>query len=102
MKETEESPDFEGYVTGAIPDADDEQHGTILAESHANKMVNRCSIQVTAETVIRRMEEGRYQASSFSEIRMHDYLRVWFTSDFRETQSDQATAGKVEVFAIPP
>lgn len=101
---TNTKADFAGFITNIRPKKSDEGNSTIFAESHANKLVHRCVIEVTSATIISRWDGRKYLTIRFEEIVLKDKIQAWFFHKATEPYPEKGTAQKVVVshVAFPP
>ena len=97
VNNTNAKADFTGFITNVQTKEIYEGNNIIFAESHANKMVHRCVIEVTAATIISRWDGNKYLPIRFEEILVKDKIQAWFFQKATEPYPEKGTAQKVVV-----
>ena len=83
-------PDFSGFITGI-----DLGGGRINVESHADKLVHRHVVTVTKETVILRRQGEKDRPETIDNLRVKDWVKLWFNESRRQPYPTEVTAQKI-------
>ena len=89
--------DFTGYVTHIKLHKNGSGNYSILAESHANKLVHRCLIEVTDKTTFFILDGETYQPSNPKKLKLKDQIQVWF---YHPTNNSIREYGKAKQVVI--
>lgn len=93
--------DFGGFIT-AFESGPGSALNTIYAESHADKLVHRCEIEVNSETTLLRWDGQELKSIPFDQIRKLDKIKVWFVNASTEPFPKKGIARKIIVATAIP
>ena len=96
-----EKADFTGFITDI---QSNEKPGSrfLFAESHADKLVHRCQIEVTSKTAIYRWDGVQENPISFDSIYPKDKIKAWFYHPSEKPYPAKGKAQKIIVATAIP
>jgi len=89
--------DFNGFITGINVIDNKDIVGSIAAESHADKIVDKYVVTITKDTTIFRLVDGDYQEISFDDLETQQWLQIWFDGPVAESWPMQAKAMQIVI-----
>lgn len=89
--------DFTGYVTHIKLHQNRSGIHTISAESHADKLVHRCLIKVTNNTMFFKLEGETYHPSGPDKLKLKDQIQVWFFKPAKNSIPDYGKAKQIVI-----
>jgi hypothetical protein len=92
-------PDFTGFITDITTIGNNDVVGSIAAESHADKIVDKYVITVRDSTSLFRQDGDKYTEISFDDLEKRQTVRVWFDGPVMESFPMQATA--LQIVVVP-
>lgn len=94
--ETLGEPDFTGFITSTTPG--NGFVGTIIVESHAEKLLSRVVLKVKADTPIFLFENSEGALIGFNRLNNQDRVHVWYAGSPSKGFPTVATAKQIYVF----
>jgi hypothetical protein len=97
-KPLETEADFHGFITGIHLNREGDTIGQISVESHADKLVSKCVVTITDETLIFQKDGDELRPVDFEELEnQQQWVKIWFTGPVLESYPVQATASQVVI-----
>jgi len=96
-KPMEAEADFYGFITEINPDREGDILGQISVESHSDKIVNKCTVTITNETLIFRQDGDNLSQANFEALEDKQWVKVWFTGPILGSFPMRGTAGQVVI-----
>ena len=96
-KPLEKEADFIGFITEVYPIRNGDIVGQILAESHADKLVEKYMVTINNETLIFHEDGGNLRKVDFQALVVKQWVKIWFTGPIMESFPMQGTAGQVVI-----
>jgi hypothetical protein len=94
--ETLGEPDFTGFITSTTPG--NGFVGTIIVESHADKLLSRVALKVKADTPIFLFENSEGALIEFNRLNNQDRVHVWYAGSPSKGFPTVVTAKQIYVF----
>lgn len=94
-KPLETEADFTGFITEIDPG----DPGRILAESHADKIVDKYWVTIKDETLIFQQDGESYLQTDFKAFENKQWVRIWFDGPVKESFPMQVDASQVVIFS---
>jgi hypothetical protein len=91
------NPDFTGFITGVSAIDNKDVVGSIAAESHADKLVEKYVVTITKDTTLFRLVNGDYREISFGDFEEQQWLEIWFDGPVAESWPMQAKALQIVI-----
>jgi hypothetical protein len=92
-------PDFNGFITDVNIIDNEDVIGWVAVESHADKLLEKYVITVTADTALFRQTGDDFQEISFGDLKAKQWLQIWFDGPVMESWPMQAKA--LQIVIIP-
>ena len=97
-KPLETEADFYGFITEIHSSREGDTLGEISVESHADKIVSKCIVNITDETLIFQKDGDELRPVDFEALEnQQQWVKIWFTGPVLESYPVQATAGQVVI-----
>jgi len=93
--------DFTGFITD-IQSNERSDSKWLSAESHADKLIHRCQIEVTSKTAIYRWDGNQEIPISFDNIVIKDKIKAWFYYSAEKPYPSKGKAQKIIVATAIP
>ena len=95
---TQREPDFSGFITSTLPESSGVFVGTIIVESHADKLLSRVVLKVKADTPIFLFENSESALVSFNHLKNQDRVHIWYAGLPQKGFPTVATAEQIYIF----
>jgi hypothetical protein len=92
-------PDFNGFITDVNTIDNKDVIGSVAVESHADKLLEKYVITVTTDTALFQQVGDDFQAISFDDLEVKQWLQIWFDGPVMESWPMQAKA--LQIVIIP-
>ena len=89
--------DFSGFITRIQASQSGEGVDTIFVESNADKLVHRCVIKLTSETLIFRKNGDTFQPVTIDQLLVQDLIQVWFKGKYKNKNPFYGEAKQIVV-----
>ena len=93
--------DFTGFIAD-IQSNERSESKLLFAESHADKLLHRCQIEVTSKTAIYRWDGSQEIPISFENIILKDKIKAWFYHSADKPYPSKGKAQKIIVATAIP
>ena len=87
--------DFNGFITGVTNVDNKDIVGSVAAESHADKIVDKYVITVNKDTKLFRFDGMDYKEISFDDLEEKQTVEIWFSGPVMESWPMQTTAAQI-------
>jgi hypothetical protein len=90
-------PDFNGFITDVNTIDNKDVIGSVAVESHADKLLEKYVITVTTDTALFQQVGDDFQAISFDDLEVKQWLQIWFDGPVMESWPMQAKALQIVI-----
>jgi len=95
---TQLEPDFSGFIALILPESNSVFIGTVIVESHADKLLSRVVVNVKTDTPIILFENSESNLVSFNRLNIQDRVHIWYAGLPQKGFPAVATAEQIYIF----